>query len=281
MPGSGRRRTRPSSPRMPAQGYRIIGTSTSCSHTFKAEYEEMLDLHDDDTKVVAQATWDICEFLLDLHEQGRLDTSFGALDADLPYHAPCQLRSHGIGFPALELFALVPGLRAEDMDHDCCGIAGTYGLKKEKYDIAMAVGAPLFDKIQATGRRRGRVRLRDLPLADRVRDRRQDPPPGRVPARRLPRGRRGSRLTGDLTIEADPPAPLRVVVVGAGRGRLVPRRDARRDGRRRHAARPPPVRGRRRRHAEAPRAHGQPHGVAPAGERRCRRPWPPTSRSSP
>ena len=133
------------------QGYRIIGTSTSCSHTFKAEYEEMLDLHDEDTKVVSQATWDICEFLLDLHEQGRLDTSFGSLDADLPYHAPCQLRSHGIGFPALELFALIPGLRAEDMDHDCCGIAGTYGLKKEKYDIAMAVGAPLFEKIQATG----------------------------------------------------------------------------------------------------------------------------------
>ena len=37
------------------------------------------------------------------------------------------------------------------MDHDCCGIAGTYGLKKEKYDIAMAVGAPLFEKIQASG----------------------------------------------------------------------------------------------------------------------------------
>ena len=30
------------------------------------------------------------------------------------------------------------------MDHDCCGVAGTYGLKKEKYDIAMAVGEPLF-----------------------------------------------------------------------------------------------------------------------------------------
>ena len=49
-----------------------------------------------------------------------------------PYHAPCQLRSHGIGLPALDLFALVPGLRAIDMDHDCCGIAGTYGLKKRE-----------------------------------------------------------------------------------------------------------------------------------------------------
>jgi glycerol-3-phosphate dehydrogenase subunit C len=132
-------------------GYRIVGTSTSCTHTLKAEYEEMLDLHDDDTKVVAQATWDINEFLLDLHDRGLLDTGFGELDEDLPYHAPCQLRSHGIGLPALDLFALVPGLRARDMDHDCCGIAGTYGLKREKYDIAMKVGAPLFAKVKATG----------------------------------------------------------------------------------------------------------------------------------
>jgi glycerol-3-phosphate dehydrogenase subunit C len=37
------------------------------------------------------------------------------------------------------------------MDHDCCGIAGTYGLKSEKYDIAMAVGEPLFERLRATG----------------------------------------------------------------------------------------------------------------------------------
>ena len=67
---------------------------------------------------VAAATWDICEFLLDLHEQGRLDTGFGRLDATLPYHAPCQLRGHGIGLPALDLFALVPGLDAIDLDHE-------------------------------------------------------------------------------------------------------------------------------------------------------------------
>ena len=135
-------------------GYRIIGTSTSCTHTLKSEYREMLDLDDDDARVVADATWDICEFLLDLHDQGRLDTRFGELRETLPYHGPCQLRSHGIGFPALDLFALVPGLQAMDMDHDCCGIAGTYGLKREKYDIAMAVGRPLFEKIRATGAER-------------------------------------------------------------------------------------------------------------------------------
>lgn len=132
------------------RGYRIVGTSTSCTHTFKAEYREMLDIDDADARAVAEATWDICEFLVDLHERGRLDTRFGRLDEQLPYHAPCQLKGHGIGVPAMDLFALVPGLQAIDMDHDCCGVAGTYGLKKEKYDIAMAVGDPLFRKIQAT-----------------------------------------------------------------------------------------------------------------------------------
>ena len=132
------------------RGYQIVGTSTSCTHTLKAEYREMLDVDDDDAHAVSAATWDICEFLLDLHEQGRLDTGFGRLDETLPYHAPCQLKSHGIGLPAMELFALVPGLRAIDMDHDCCGVAGTYGLKKEKYDIAMAVGDPLFRRVRAT-----------------------------------------------------------------------------------------------------------------------------------
>jgi glycerol-3-phosphate dehydrogenase subunit C len=132
------------------RGYRIVLTSTSCGHTLKAEYAEMLDLDDEDARLVAESTWDIMELLRELHDEGRLDTSFGPLEQSLPYHAPCQLRSHGIGLPALDLFALVPGLTAQDLDHDCCGVAGTYGLKKEKYDIAMAVGADLFERIQGS-----------------------------------------------------------------------------------------------------------------------------------
>ena len=52
----------------------------------------------------------------------------------------------------------------------CCGIAGTYGLKDEKYDIAMEVGAALFDHV-AIGAGDGRLRQRNLPLADRARHR--------------------------------------------------------------------------------------------------------------
>ena len=193
------------------QGYRIVGTSTSCTHTLKAEYEEMLDVRDEDAHAVSQATWDICEFLLDLHEQGRLDTGFGRLDEELPYHAPCQLRSHGIGLPAMDLFALVPGLRAVDMDHDCCGIAGTYGLKKEKYDIAMRVGDAAVPEDRGERRRRDRLRLRDVPLADRVGDEPTVAAPGRDPRRGVRGRRRNARRATARTL-----GRMRVLVVGAG-----------------------------------------------------------------
>jgi glycerol-3-phosphate dehydrogenase subunit C len=67
----------------------------------------------------------------------------------VPYHAPCQQQGHGIGKPALDLLALVTELRIEELDADCCGIAGTYGLKREKYEISMKVGDNLFRQVKA------------------------------------------------------------------------------------------------------------------------------------
>ena len=64
------------------------------------------------------------------------------------YHAPCQQQGHGMGKPALDLMELVPGLRVVENDASCCGVAGTYGLKKEKYAISMEVGSTLFGQIE-------------------------------------------------------------------------------------------------------------------------------------
>lgn len=129
------------------QGYDIVSSSTSCGMMLKREYREILDLEGPDFDLVSERTFDICEYLLNLHERGELDTHFSKMDKTVAYHAPCQQRAHGIGKPALDLLALVPGLRVVEMTADCCGTAGTYGYKREKYDIAMAVGARLFHDI--------------------------------------------------------------------------------------------------------------------------------------
>ena len=126
----------------------IVGTSTSCTLMLKREAEEILGMGDPELRHVSERTFDICEFLLEVHARGELRTDFGPVDMTVTYHAPCQQQAHGIGKPALDLMALVPGLRVVENDASCCGVAGTYGVKKEKFDIAMAVGASLFAQIE-------------------------------------------------------------------------------------------------------------------------------------
>ncbi len=99
--------------------------------------------------MVSERVYDICEYLVALHDRGELGLGFRRLPLRVTYHAPCQQQGHGIGKPALELMALVPELEVIDMDATCCGVAGTYGLKREKYDIAMKVGSNLFGQIAA------------------------------------------------------------------------------------------------------------------------------------
>jgi glycerol-3-phosphate dehydrogenase subunit C len=125
-------------------GHAIVSNSTSCGLMLKREAREILDVEDEDLAVVSAATYDLCEFLLMLHERDELRADFEPLSWTVPYHAPCQQQGHGIGKPALDLLGLIPELRAIELDTDCCGIAGTYGLKKEKYDISMRVGERLF-----------------------------------------------------------------------------------------------------------------------------------------
>jgi glycerol-3-phosphate dehydrogenase subunit C len=131
-------------------GVPIVANSTSCGLMLKKEAREILELEDEDVRVVGEQTYDLCEFLLGLHDRGELRTDFVPLPLTVPYHAPCQQQGHGIGKPALDLLALVPELRVEELDADCCGIAGTYGLKREKYEISMKVGENLFRQVKAT-----------------------------------------------------------------------------------------------------------------------------------
>lgn len=129
------------------QGIPIVGTSTSCTLTLKEEAPDLLDMHDEDTELVARNTFDFNEFILILLEEGSLSLDLQPIPMSLPYHVPCQYRAHRLGRPGVEVLDLVPQLRVSESKATCCGIAGTYGYKKEKYDIAMEVGAKLFEFI--------------------------------------------------------------------------------------------------------------------------------------
>jgi glycerol-3-phosphate dehydrogenase subunit C len=130
------------------EGYVIVGTSTSCTLTFKHEYRSVLGIQSEEADLVAGATYDFFEFLEKLDAERLLNTRFRRLSHRIVYHAPCQFRTHAVGRPAADLLRRIPGVTVRETTADCCGVAGTYGLKAEKYQIAKDVGRKAFDEIR-------------------------------------------------------------------------------------------------------------------------------------
>lgn len=131
------------------QGVPIIAACPSCGLMLKEEYAELFP-GVPDTRIFAPHIDDACEFIRRLLESGELRVKFRESAARLVYHAPCHLRAQGIGRPGLELLREI-GVRVEDAAAGCCGIAGSYGFKTGKYEVASAVGADLFQTVRNSG----------------------------------------------------------------------------------------------------------------------------------
>jgi len=126
-------------------GSDIVFSSTSCGHMIKHEYSRLLSIPG--SEEVAAHTFDLFEFLRNLKESGSLHTNFKELPLKVAYFAPCHLRSLGIGLPALDILRLIPGLQIDNIEADCCGLGGTFGFKKEKYEISQEIGKDLKEAI--------------------------------------------------------------------------------------------------------------------------------------
>ena len=46
---------------------------------------------------------------------------------------------------------MIPGVTVERIDRGCCGIAGTYGFQKAKYELSLAIGEPMLDAFRQSG----------------------------------------------------------------------------------------------------------------------------------
>lgn len=126
-------------------GADLIFSSTSCGHMIRHEYHHLLNIPD--SEEVAKKTFDLFEYLRNLKESGSLNIRFKKLSFKVAYFAPCHLRSLNIGLPALEILRLIPGLQIDPVEADCCGLGGTFGFKKEKYEISQEIGEDLKEAI--------------------------------------------------------------------------------------------------------------------------------------
>jgi len=128
------------------EGLEVIFSSPSCGMTLKEEYDSLLNIPG--AALLADHLLEISQFLLYQHGQGKLNARLNPLNETLYYHVPCHLRALKLGLPALELLSLIPGLKVIELPEGCCGLAGTFGLKKEKYSVAKEVGEELFQAVR-------------------------------------------------------------------------------------------------------------------------------------
>ena len=126
-------------------GSDIIFSSTSCGYMMKYEYSRLLSIPK--AEEVSQHLIDLFEFLRNLKESNGFNTNFKELPLKVGYFAPCHLRALGIGLPALDVLRLIPGLKIDNIEADCCGMGGTFGFKKEKYEISQEIGKDLAEAI--------------------------------------------------------------------------------------------------------------------------------------
>lgn len=124
----------------------VLTTSSTCTFTMRDEYKHLLHIDNDDIREgITLAT----RFLYQLIEEGKIKLAFrNDFKMKAAYHSACHMERMGWIIYSTELLRMIPGLDLIMLSSQCCGIAGTYGFKKENYANSQAIGHDLFEQIK-------------------------------------------------------------------------------------------------------------------------------------
>ena len=125
----------------------VVATSSTCTFTLRDEYSHVLDI---DTAPIRDNIELATRYIYRLLEQGR-ELKLKHTPLKVVYHTPCHMEKMGWTSYTLELVRRIPGVELIVLDSQCCGIAGTYGFKKENYEVSQGIGAGLFRQIEESG----------------------------------------------------------------------------------------------------------------------------------
>jgi Fe-S oxidoreductase len=127
------------------QGYDVVVPGPTCSYMLKKEYPVLLN--DAEAQDVAARTFDVCEYLMALHGDGKLDRRFVRGAGRIAYQVPCHLRAQNIGYKSRDLMELIPKTQVRLIER-CSAIDGTWGLKRQYYDLSLKVAESLLNEIR-------------------------------------------------------------------------------------------------------------------------------------
>jgi glycerol-3-phosphate dehydrogenase subunit C len=129
-----------------AEGRKVVTSSSPCTLTIREEYPNLLGV---DNAAVRDSLLMATRFIFEKLERGSTLRFRPDFHKKVAYHVPCHMEKLGWGVFTEKLLRMIPGVEFTLLDSACCGIAGTYGFKKENYAASQAIGAPLFEQIRA------------------------------------------------------------------------------------------------------------------------------------
>ncbi len=119
----------------------LVVTCSSCGLSLMQEWGYLLDQKRIST--VREKLIHISRLVLAHQDRLKIENC----RMSLAYHNPCHLKVQPGPEASLEMLKLFPGVRATDLHSHCCGMSGTWGLCSEHYDLSLAIGTPMIEKL--------------------------------------------------------------------------------------------------------------------------------------
>ena len=130
-------------------GAKLVGIEPSCILSFKDDYPDLL-AGNERAKAVAENTMLIEEFVLYAQQEVGATLEFTKPPKKVLLHGHCHQKALVGTAPAMQVLKAIPGCEVKEIETGCCGMAGSFGMEKEHYDMSMSVGEmTLFPAIRA------------------------------------------------------------------------------------------------------------------------------------
>ncbi|MGC8677269.1 MAG: heterodisulfide reductase-related iron-sulfur binding cluster [Hydrogenobaculum sp.] len=140
-------------------GYDVIVPVPTCALQLKHEYP--LLLRSPESKELSEKVYEIGDYLFSLNQENLLNKDFKNSMGKIDYHIACHLKSLGVGYKSAALMRMIPNTKVRIVEM-CSGHDGTFGVKKDTFDMAVSVGKPLFENI---ANQKADLVVSDCPLA--------------------------------------------------------------------------------------------------------------------
>ncbi len=121
------------------EGVPIVGTEPSCIFTLVDEYPQLV--RSADARSVADRAQPIESFLAMLARNDRSFLRHRSIDAKrVLYHGHCHQKALLGNAMVGEWMRGIPELEFLEIDSGCCGMAGSFGMERDHYDVGRAIG---------------------------------------------------------------------------------------------------------------------------------------------